>query len=167
MLRTVTTAVALSFFLLLAPVATAETVQWVTTREAYLYDRTDADARIVATLRPRTVVEVVDVTDEWIRVRSTRGKPDGFLRRSHAEPFHRGQDARRFKRGIFRMTDPAILRAAPALHEERVGTIPAGTEVLVVDRSGNWYRVESQSGDRPGGWIPVISAKRARDADRP
>ena len=162
MLRTV--AAAALWTLLLAPGAFAETIDWITTREALLYDRTDPNARVVATLPPRTIVEVVDVTDVWIRVRSTRGRADGFLRRADAEPHHgpkRG--VRQFRRGIFRLTDPAIVRAAPALHERRVTTVPAGTHVLVVDRSGNWYRIESQSGKRPGGWIPVISAKRVRD----
>ena len=40
-----------------------------------------------------------------------------------------------------------------------------GNTVACVDKdaSKHWYRIESESGNRPPGWIPVVAAKRIGD----
>lgn len=140
---------------------------YVINRPASLYSRPSVDSRIILKIPPQTVVKVVSVTEQWYEVRSTRGKPGGWIRRSYAEPHAGGRRRSRrvFRPGVFRLTDPAIMRAEPDIDSRRVTTLREGAEVRVVDKRGNWYRVESASGDRPAGWIPTISAKRTRDLD--
>ncbi|MGH7818388.1 MAG: SH3 domain-containing protein, partial [Candidatus Binatia bacterium] len=58
---------------------------YITNREANLYSRPSADSRILHRIPLRTIVEVVDVSEQWYEVRSRKGKPSGFIRRSYAE----------------------------------------------------------------------------------
>lgn len=132
---------------------------FVVTREANLYARPSADAPIVHTLRQGTVLSVVHVTDQWYEVRSTTGKPNGFIRRSYAEPF-RGRARRQFREGTFRLLDPAVVRETPDMDSRAIATLSAGATVRVVGREGNWYRIESERGDRPPGYIPTMSVER-------
>jgi hypothetical protein len=55
-------------------------------RPAYLYAAPSADAQIVTKLRPNTVIDVVEVREQWYKVQSATGKPPGWLRRSYADP---------------------------------------------------------------------------------
>jgi hypothetical protein len=142
-------------------------------RDALLYESPSADAKILRRIPAGTVVEVTRVLEQWVEVHSTRGNPSGFVRRSYAEPYEgRGRGAgggrtsaeRAFRPGMFRLTDPAIVREEPDMDAPRVATLDAGTQVRVVGRTGNWYRVESATG-KPPGYIPVISAVRVSDLD--
>ena len=128
-------------------------------RDATLYERPSADAPIVRRLRSGTVVKVVRVTDQWYEVHSTRGNPSGFLRRSYADPFH-GRRGREVQAGLFTLKDPVIVRSRPDIDAPAVTTLEPGTKVQVVERVGNWYRIESETGNRPPGYIPVIAAER-------
>ncbi len=139
---------------------------YMTNRTANLYSRPSADAKILRTLRSRTVIEVTEVTDQWLRVRSTRGNPDGFIRRSYADPY-KGKLHRRqaFRPGIYRLTSPAVMRSEPSMDARKITTLRAGTEVRAVGRSGLWYRVESEGGNRPPGYVPGIALQRVRDSE--
>jgi hypothetical protein len=151
------------------PAAADRGGRYVVNREATLYSRPSADARILRTIPPRTIVDVVRVTDQWLEIRSTKpGNPNGFIRRSYASPYEGGRASRGrrvFRKGIFKLSDPVVVRADPDIESPRVTTLPAGSEVRVVGKSGNWYRIESESGNRPPGYIPVISARRVRDIE--
>lgn len=142
----------------------ARTGLYVTNRTASLYSRPSADAKILRSLRPRTVIEVTDVTDQWLRVRSTRGNPDGYIRHSYADPYRgRGGRRRAFRPGIYRLTSPAVVRAEPSMDSRKIATLRAGTEVRVVGRTGLWYRLESETGRGEPGYIPGIAVQRVRD----
>lgn len=135
-------------------------------RSANLYQRPSADARILRTLRAGTVVEVVEIQDQWLRVHSRKGNPDGFIRRSYADPYTRKTRRRRaFHPGIYRLTSPTIVRAEPSIDSPKVTTLREGTQVRVVAREGLWYRVESERSGRRPGWIPGIAAQRVRDIE--
>jgi uncharacterized protein YgiM (DUF1202 family) len=148
---------------------------YVTNRPASLYAKPSADAHIIRRLAPHTVVNVVEVLDQWYKVRSSSGKEDGFIRRSYADPYHGGRvsgggrgggggggGARRFRVGKFKLIDPAIVRDSPSMEGRQITTLRAGTEVRITDKdpSGHWYKIESESGNRPPGWIPTQVAKR-------
>lgn len=45
------------------------------------------------------------------------------------------------------LTTNANLRAGPGLDQQRVGGMKAGSEVVAVARAGEWYRVQTDSGD--------------------
>jgi hypothetical protein len=137
------------------------------TRDANLYARPSADSKILRKIPEGVVVNVVKVFEQWYEVRSTRpGNPSGFIRRSYADPAERSARGRRkFRPGIFRLTDPAIVRAAPEMESRKVASLKAGTEVRVLTRIGNWYQIESEKSGRSPGYIPAMSARRVGDID--
>ncbi len=142
---------------------------YLTNRPAGLYARPSADSDIIRQLRPRTIVRVVEVTGQWYRIRSSRGNQDGWIRRSFADPFTgtRGEGGGagdggrlRFRVGTFRLTTPVVVHAGPSTSSKVLMTLREGTKVRVVDKEGVWYRIESESGNRPPGYIPTSSAAR-------
>jgi SH3 domain-containing protein len=139
---------------------------FVINRPASLYAKPSADAHIIRQLHPRTVVRVVEVLDQWYKIESTKGHENGFVRRSYADPYGaRGGAAgqgRRFRVGTFRLSDPVVVREQPSTSSPKLATLRAGAEVRVVDKdpSGLWYKIESETGNRPPGWIPTQAAKR-------
>jgi hypothetical protein len=153
---------------------------FVINRPAGLYAKPSADAQIVRRLRPRTIVKVVEVLDQWYKIHSTTGHQDGYVRRSYADPFQ-GDRARggggsagapaaaaqgmRFRVGTFKLSDPVVVREQPDMNSRKLATLKAGAEVRVVDKdpSGLWYKIESETGNRPPGWIPTQAAKRLND----
>ncbi|HSD11174.1 MAG TPA: SH3 domain-containing protein [Candidatus Binatia bacterium] len=135
---------------------------FVINRPASLYEKPSAEARIIRQLHPRTVVRVVEVLPQWYKVESTAGHENGFVRRSYADPHGGGGGGRRFRVGTFRLTDPVVVREEPSTSARKIATLRAGAEVRVVDKdpSGLWYKIESETGGRPPGWIPTLAAKR-------
>ena len=143
---------------------------FVINRPASLYAKPSADARIIHQLHPRTVIRVVEVLDQWYKVESTKGHETGFIRRSYADPYggpggggsSGGGQRQRFRVGAFRLTDPVVVREQPNSSSAKLATLKAGAEVRVVDKdpTGLWYKIESETGNRPPGWIPTQAAKR-------
>ena len=139
---------------------------FVINRPASLYAKPSADAHIIRQLHPRTVVRVVEVLDQWYKIESTKGHENGFIRRSYADPFSSAgggaAQGRRFRVGTFRLTDPVVVREQPNINSPKLATLRAGAEVHVVDKdpSGLWYKIQSETGNRPPGWIPTQAAKR-------
>ena len=139
---------------------------FVINRPASLYAEPSAEAHIIRQLHPRTIVHVVEVLDQWYKVQSTKGHENGFVRRSYANPYGGGDGGashgRRFRVGTFRLTDPVVVREEPSTSSQKIATLRAGAEVRVVDKdpSGLWYKIESETGNRPPGWIPTQAAKR-------
>jgi hypothetical protein len=139
---------------------------FVINRPASLYAMPSAEAHIIRQLHPRTIVHVVEVLDQWYKVQSAKGHEDGFVRRSYADPYGGGDGGashgRRFRVGTFRLTDPVVVREEPSTSSQKIATLRAGAEVRVVDKdpSGLWYKIESETGNRPPGWIPTLAAKR-------
>jgi hypothetical protein len=150
---------------------------FVINRPASLYSEPSGDAHIIRQIQPHTVVRVVEVLPQFYKVQSTKGRESGFVRRSYADPLgsqaDRGgsgsgggsQGRRRFRVGMFRLTDPVIVRDAPSMSGAKIATLRAGAEVRVVDKdpTKHWYKIESETGNRPPGWIPVVAAKRVSD----
>jgi hypothetical protein len=153
---------------------------FVINRPAGLYAKPSADAHIIRRLRPRTIVKVVEVLDQWYKLHSTTGHEDGYVRRSYADPFQGGRggggggsggaaaapgQGMRFRVGTFKLTDPVVVREQPDMNSRKLATLKAGAEVRVVDKdpSGLWYKIESETGNRPPGWIPTQAAKRLSD----
>ena len=147
---------------------------YVINRPASLYSRPSATSHIIRQLKPRTVVHVVEVLDQWYKVESTKGNESGYVRRSYADPHGSGGsraadgggEHRRFRVGKFRLSDPVVVRDRPDMSARKITTLRAGAEVRVVDKdsSGLWYKIESESGNKPPGWIPVQAAKRIGDS---
>ena len=74
--------------------------------------------------------------------------------------------SRAFRKGIYELVSPSYVYASPDVGSNKTATLREGQQVLVVgETGGNWYRIESESGNRPPGYIPMVAAERVRDAD--
>jgi hypothetical protein len=151
---------------------------FVINRPASLYSEPSGDAHIIRQIQPHTVVRVVDVLPQFYKVQSTKGRENGFVRRSYADPvgYHADREGgssaaasgggahggQRFRVGTFRLTDPVVVRDAPSMSGAKIATLRAGAEVRVVDKdpTKHWYKIESETGNRPPGWIPAVAAQR-------
>ena len=56
----------------------------------------------------------------------------------------------------------SALRADPSASAASVGQVGKQTQVLVLERQGGWYQVQTSSGQR--GWLPLLSLRFAKDA---
>ena len=106
-------------------------------------------------------------TSVVLRCITTSCQVDGYVRRSYADPFRGGGGStaargQRFRVGTFKLVDPVVVREQPDMSSRKLATLKAGVEVHVVDKdpSGLWYKIESETGNRPPGWIPTQAAKR-------
>lgn len=147
-----------------------------TNRAANLYERPSSASQVLRRLKAQTQINVVEVTEQWYRVRASQeGNPDGWIRRSYADPAGTRREIRdsaessggervRFRAGIFRLVSPTYVRKAPDVESGKIATLREGQEVKVVGKTGSWYRIESEDGDRPPGYIPTISVERLGDA---
>jgi hypothetical protein len=176
-----TTAAILLLLVFIGPLAYAQSAasdaardqpgDFVINRPAGLYAQPSAEGQIIRRLRPHTIVKVVEVLDQWYKVHSTSGREDGYIRRSYADPFRGGggtaTQGKRFRVGTFKLVDPVVVREQPEMSSRKLATLKAGIEVHVVDKdpTGLWYKIESETGNRPPGWIPTQAAKRL-DASR-
>ena len=61
--------------------------------------------------------------------------------------------------GILLVTqEPVELRVGPAAHMPAMETLPAGFELLGMERSGGWYRVRADRSVQ--GWVPLLATRR-------
>lgn len=56
----------------------------------------------------------------------------------------------------------SVLRADPSTSAASVGQVGKQAQVLVLERQGGWYQVQTSSGQR--GWLPLLSLRFAKDA---
>ncbi|WP_394233910.1 SH3 domain-containing protein [Pseudomonas anguilliseptica] len=56
----------------------------------------------------------------------------------------------------------SALRAEPSASAASVGQVGKQAQVLVLERQGGWYQVETSNGQR--GWLPLLSLRFAKDA---
>jgi uncharacterized protein YgiM (DUF1202 family) len=50
-------------------------------------------------------------------------------------------------------TAPLRVRAEPALTSRVIGTLPAGSQMNVLDQQGSWYQIEYAPGPGGKGWV--------------
>jgi len=133
-------------------------------RSAALYQHPDPDSRVLTTLRRGTIVHVIDATRDWYRIESThRNRPSGYIRRSYADVV--AGASRHFSRGVFRVTRSTPVHAAPSGRSRTITRLRSGARVQVVGERGSWYRIESETGKRPPGYILASTARRVRDLE--
>ncbi|MGH7822540.1 MAG: SH3 domain-containing protein, partial [Candidatus Binatia bacterium] len=140
---------------------------YVVNRTAILYEQPTSDSRILRMIRPGTIVHVVESTGDWHRVESKRtDRPAGYIRRSSAEVAPSTADGSvAFQPGIFRVTRTTEVRAAPSTDARTITRLASGAEVQVVGESGGWYRIESETGKRPPGYVLTSNMRRLRNSD--
>ena len=110
----------------------------------------------VVTTIPRSIrVNVVAREGQWLRIESKHGNQPGYISERYARPLQPPQafqadHASASVSGAYRTKIETELREGPGLNYRVVARLPADIKINVVGAEGDWLRVESKHGNKPG-----------------
>ncbi len=154
---TLTVAVLISFALGPSAALLAATVSgtYVTTADVPLRSGPGMNYATVTTLPKGIKINVVGRQGYWLKVESKHGGTPGYIDEQFAEPASNEQNAttRRAPEpvaGVYRTLMDLDLRQGPGANYPVVAKLPSGIKVNVVGAEGDWLRIESKHGAKPG-----------------
>jgi uncharacterized protein YgiM (DUF1202 family) len=113
---------------------------------------------VVTTLPKGIKINVVGREGYWLKVESKTGAQPGFIDEKFAKPLTTQSTqaapppstSAASVAGPYRTLAEIQLREGPGANFRAVATLPAGIKVNVVRAEGDWLRVESKLGGKPG-----------------
>ena len=144
--------------MMLSPFPTlAQTIQgtYVTTANVKLR-KGPGTAYEVITILPKDInVAVVGKEGAWLRIESKHGGAPGYISEQYARPLAARQFAQaktnpQSVAGPYRTLRETDLRERPALNSRVITKLPANIKLDVIRAEGDWLRVESKHGGKPG-----------------
>jgi uncharacterized protein YgiM (DUF1202 family) len=111
--------------------------------------------QVITTIPKGIKVHVVAREGQWLRIESKHGNQPGYISERYAQPLQSQQAYRPGMTapsvsGAYRTKYETELREGPGLNYKVVTRLPADIKVNVVRAEGDWLRVESKRGDKPG-----------------
>ena len=150
-------------------VAVAQTVQgtYVTTADVNLRKGPGTNYEVVTTIPKNVNINVVGKEGYWLKVESKHGGKPGYIDEQYARPVGAQQSVQArtsplTSAGPYRTLRETELRESPALTSKVIAKLPANIKINVVRSEGDWLRVESKHGGKPG-YIQRQSAEPWRD----
>jgi N-acetylmuramoyl-L-alanine amidase len=149
--------------------AVAQTVQrtYITTSDVNLRKGPGTNYEIVTTIPKNVKINVVGKEGHWLKVESKHGGQPGYMDEQYARPLATQQSAQTqasplSSAGPYRTLRETDLREGPTATSKVITKLPANIKVHVVRSEGNWLRVASKHGGRPG-YVERQSAEPWRD----
>jgi uncharacterized protein YgiM (DUF1202 family) len=137
--------------------AVAQTIQgtYVTTADVNLRKGPGTNYEIVTTIPKNVNINVVGKEGYWLKVESKHGGKPGYIDEQYARPVGTQQNAQTktsplSSAGLYRTLRETDLREGPALTSKVITKLPANIKINVVRSEGDWLRVESKHGAKPG-----------------
>ena len=123
--------------------------------------------KIITTLPKGIQITVVGKEGYWLKVESKHGGKPGYIDEQFAKPAAATQTAQTSASanpiaGPYRTLREIELRQGPGTKFPTVARIPADIKVNVVRAEGDWLRVESKKGGKPG-YLEKRDVERWRD----
>lgn len=131
---------------------------YVTTSDVRVRAGAGTQYKAVADIPRGTKVSVVGREGEWLKVVSKHGNPPGYINERFAQP--EGKQRPPQALGLYLITAETYVREGPGLHYRTITKVPKGTTIHVADAEGDWLKVESKHGRRPG-YVERIYAQPA------
>lgn len=134
------------------------TKSYETTAEVPLREGPGNFHKIITTLPTGIKINVVGKEGYWLKVESKHGGKPGYIDEKFAKPIT-AQSAQATPApapttssiaGPYRTLAEIDLREGPGTQHRVVARLPAGIKVNVVRAEGDWLRVESKLGNKPG-----------------
>ena len=122
----------------------------------------------ITTLPKGININVVAKEGNWLKVESKHGGKPGYIDEQFARPATTAQTpapktaTTASVAGAYRTLKDADLREGPGTKHNVVTKLPAGMKVNVVRAEGDWLRVESKKGGKPG-YLEKKSVERWTD----
>lgn len=122
---------------------------------------------VITTLPKGININVVGKEGYWLKVESKQGGKPGYVDEQFAKPATPQQTAQAAAStspiaGHYRTLRELDLREGPGTKYPTVAKIPADIKVNVVRAEGDWLRVESKRGGKPG-YLDKRDVERWRD----
>jgi uncharacterized protein YgiM (DUF1202 family) len=143
--------------MLIAAVSLAQTIPgtYVTTADVKLRKGPGTNYQVVTTIPKDVNVNVVAKEGAWLRIESKHGGQPGYISEQYARPLAGQQFAQKKTSpqaiaGAYRTLRETELREAPALNSRVITRLPANIKLNVVRSEGDWLRVVSKHGGKPG-----------------
>ncbi len=128
---------------------------YTTTTDVSLRSGPGMNYGIVTTLPKGIKINVVGREGYWLKVESKHGGAPGFIDEQFAQPETSAQSTASNIRttsvnGAYRTLVDVELRGGPGTKYPLVARLPSDIKVNVVRAEGDWLRVESKKGGKPG-----------------
>ena len=140
---------------------------YTTTADAPLRSGPGSNHEVITTLPKGIQITVVGKEGYWLKVESKHGGKPGYIDEQFAKPNTPVKTAQAKApaasvAGRYRTLRDVDLRQGPGANHPTVARIPADITVNVVRDEGEWLRVESKKGGKPG-YLQKRDLERLRD----
>ena len=128
---------------------------YTTTADVPLRSGPGSNHEVITTLPKGIQINVVGKEGYWLKVESKHGGKPGYIDEQFAKPNTQAKNAQAKApatsvAGPYRTLREIELRQGPGTKYPTVTRIPADITVNVVRAEGDWLRVESKKGGKPG-----------------
>lgn len=130
--------------------------RYTTTADVALRSGPGMNYSVITTLPKGIAINVIGREGYWLKVESKHGGKPGYIDEQFAQPEGAAQTTPSNNRaggsvaGAYRTIRDADLREGPGSKYPVVAKLPSGIRVNVVRAEGDWLRVVSKSGAKPG-----------------
>jgi N-acetylmuramoyl-L-alanine amidase len=140
---------------------------FVTTADAQVRKGPGTNHEVVATIPKGIKINVVGREGHWLKIESKHGNQPGYIdeqfaRPADAQPAAQTKTATASVAGTYRTLTDVDLREGPGAQHRIMAKLPAGIKVNVTRAEGDWLRVESKRGNKPG-YLEKRSVERWTD----
>ena len=140
---------------------------YTTTADVPLRSGPGANHEVITTLPKGIQINVVGKEGYWLKVESKHGDKPGYIdeqfaTRDAATKTAQAKAPATSVAGQYRTLREIDLRQGPGMKYPSVAKIPADITVNVVRAEGDWLRVESKKGGKPG-YLEKRDVERSRD----
>lgn len=137
---------------------------YLTTADVQVRSGPGSKYDVVSTIPKGIKISVVGREGYWLKVDSKQGNKPGYIDDQYARPLEAQQLAQSkaappASAGAYRTLRDAELREGPGTKYKVVTKLPGGIKINVVRAEGDWLRVESKHGGKPG-YIETRDAER-------
>ncbi|MGH7825044.1 MAG: SH3 domain-containing protein [Candidatus Binatia bacterium] len=128
---------------------------FITTADVQVRKGPGANHAVVTTIPKGIKINVVGREGYWLKIESKHGNQPGYIDEQFARPLDT-QQASQSKTaaapvaGPYRTLTDVDLREGPGKQHRIMAKLPAGIKVNVVRADGDWLRIESKRGNKPG-----------------
>ena len=158
--------------MMICPQANAQQIKgtYETTAEVPLREGPGNFHKVVTTLPKGIQINVVGKEGYWLKVESKHGGKPGFIDEQFARPATAAtttaapvaQSPSTLAAGPYRTLRELDLRETPSANSQVVTRLPADIKVNVIRSEGDWLRVESIKGGKPG-YVDKRDVERWKD----
>jgi len=135
------------------PLQAAISGTYITTADVSLRSGPGVSYPVLTTLPRGIKIKVVGREDYWLKVESKHGDAPGYIDEQFAAPEGSTETSTTTPpppTGAYRTLVDVELRQGPGASYPVVARLPSGIKVNVVRAQGDWLRVESKHGGKPG-----------------